>query len=108
MIKMKKETNITIEEKVEERQVVADNPLKEMFVNYVGEKKQPEDGKVTVEMITEALAEEFPEFVLVMAERNFLQGYRQAFSDIEKWNKKVKSEENVELKNIDVFETPSE
>lgn len=101
--------DITLEEKVEEREVMPDNELKQMFVDYVGEKKQPEGGKVTVEMITEVLAEEFPEFVLVMAERNFLQGYKQAFSDIEKWNNKVKHEENnTDIKNVDVFETPSE
>lgn len=60
-----------------------DNPLKEMFVQYVGEKVQPEDGEVTLEMIIDVLADEFPEFVLAVAEENFIRGYKQAFVDME-------------------------
>lgn len=63
--------------------VRTDNPLKEMFVQYVGEKLQPEDGEVTVEMIIDVLADEFPEFVLAVAEENFIRGYKQAFVDME-------------------------
>ena len=67
--------------------VRTDNPLKEMFVQYVGEKLQPEDGEVTVEMIIDVLADEFPEFVLAVAEENFIRGYKQAFVDMESVNK---------------------
>lgn len=75
--------------------VSADNPLKELFVNYVGEKLQPEDGQITVDMIVSVLAEEFPEFVLVMAEENFIQGYKQAMADVESWNRQqVDNEED--------------
>lgn len=63
--------------------VRTDNPLKEMFVQYVGEKLQPQDGEVTVEMIIDVLADEFPEFVLAVAEENFIRGYKQAFVDME-------------------------
>lgn len=63
--------------------VRTDTPLKEMFVQYVGEKLQPEDGEVTVEMIIDVLADEFPEFVLAVAEENFIRGYKQAFIDME-------------------------
>jgi hypothetical protein len=63
--------------------VVANNPLKELFVTYVGNKLNPKDDNVTVEMIVEVLAEEFPEFVLALAEENFIRGYKQAFADIE-------------------------
>ena len=63
--------------------VETDNPLKEMFVEYVGEKLQPENGEVTVEMIIDVLADEFPEFVLAVAEENFIRGYKQAFVDME-------------------------
>jgi hypothetical protein len=77
----------TVVENVKDQPVVADNPLKELFVQYVGEKLQPEDGNVTVDMIVSVLADEFPEFVLVMAEENFIQGYKQAFADVESWNK---------------------
>lgn len=82
-------------ENIKERQITPENPLKELFVNYVGEKLDPEDGKVTVEMIVSVLAEEFPEFVLVMAEENFIQGYKQAMADVESWNNaQVENEED--------------
>jgi hypothetical protein len=63
--------------------VETNNPLKEIFVEYVGEKLQPENGEVTVEMIIDVLADEFPEFVLAVAEENFIRGYKQAFIDLE-------------------------
>lgn len=59
------------------------NKLKELFVNYVGNKTNPKDGNVTIEMIIDALAEEFPEFLMSVAEENFIRGYEQAISDIE-------------------------
>lgn len=62
--------------------VEADNPLKELFINYVGEKYQPEDNRVTVEMCLQALAEEFPEFLAPVAEQNFMMGYYQCEKDI--------------------------
>ena len=40
--------------------------------------------EVTVEMITETLAVEFPEFMYAMAEENFLLGYKQGLDDAEK------------------------
>ncbi len=43
-----------------------DTPLKTMVVAYVGNKVNPESGQVTVEMIIEVLAEEFPEFGFVV------------------------------------------
>ena len=55
--------------------VAADTPLKSWLVNYVGENHDPEDGEVTVEMIVNTIADEFPEFLLVVAEENFLRGY---------------------------------
>ena len=63
--------------------VERDNELKEWLVNYVGQKHTPEDGNVTVEMIVETLAEEFPEFTMAVAGENFLRGYHQAMCDIE-------------------------
>lgn len=66
--------------------VLPEGPLKEMLVNYVGEKLQPENGEVTVEMLVAAIAEEFPEFVLVVAEENFIRGYKQALEDMDKFN----------------------
>lgn len=62
--------------------VAADTELKEWLVNYVGEKKEPEDGNVTVEMILEVMATDFPEFLLPLAEENFIRGYHQALDDV--------------------------
>ena len=63
------------------------NPMKEWLVNYVGEAAQPSDGNVTVLMIVEQMLKEFPEFVSVVAEENFIRGYQQAFSDLETYSK---------------------
>ncbi len=59
------------------------NELKTMLINYVGEKQSPDENNVTVEMIVDQLASEFPEFVLAVAEENFVRGYQQALSDVE-------------------------
>jgi len=78
-----KEPENTLKEKV----VEADNSLKEMFIQYVGEKLQPKNGEVTVEMAVDVLAEEFPDFVFLVAEENFIRGYSQALTDVENFNK---------------------
>ena len=44
--------------------VASENPLKQMLVEYVGKVLRPEDEQVTVEMIVQTLASEFPEFLL--------------------------------------------
>tara|TARA_R110000824_G_scaffold190330_4_gene371837 strand:- start:1133 stop:1459 length:327 start_codon:yes stop_codon:yes gene_type:complete len=59
-----------------------DSPLKEMILQYVGQTFNPKDDEVTVEMIVDIMATEFPEFVLVLAEENFIRGYEQAISDV--------------------------
>ena len=41
------------------------------------------DGSVTVEMVAELMIREFPDFMLAIAEENFMRGYRQALSDVE-------------------------
>lgn len=61
--------------------VTGDTALKEWLVDYVGEKLNPEDSNVTVEMIVEVVAAEFPEFVLALAEENYFRGYEQALMD---------------------------
>ena len=56
--------------------------LKELVVNYIGERlARSED--VTVDMAVEVFAAEFPEFLLAVAEENFLRGYEQALADVE-------------------------
>ena len=64
-------------------EVQSENPMKEWLINYVGDKTNPEDGKITVEMIVETMAQEFPEFVLALAQENFIRGYQQALYDID-------------------------
>ena len=59
------------------------NPMKEWLVDYVGNKMQPANNEVTVAMLVEAMASEFPEFVMAVAEENFIRGYQQAFKDLE-------------------------
>ena len=63
-----------------------ENEMKTWLVNYVGEKLQPESDQINVEMIIKVMAEEFPEFLMPIAEENFIRGYRQAVFDMEqKW-----------------------
>jgi deoxyhypusine synthase len=76
--------------------VEQDNDLKSMLVNYVGEKQSPENDQVTVENIVDQLAEEFPEFVLAVAEENWIRGYQQALTDVEV-GEKLWKEENEKL-----------
>ena len=61
--------------------VSTENKMKEWLVNYVGEKLNPEDDQVNVEMIIQVMAEEFPEFLLSIAEENFIRGYKQGLID---------------------------
>ena len=81
--------DIEFKETVEDANEVLDevvetsNELKTMLVNYVGEKQSPDEDSVTVEMIVDQLANEFPEFVLAVAEENFMRGYQQALNDVE-------------------------
>ena len=65
-----------------EQQPVPDNIFKTFVVNYVGNQLQPEDGRVTIEMIVEVLAKDFPELILVLAEENFIRGYQQGIEDM--------------------------
>lgn len=73
-------------------EVVADNPMKTWLVDYVGQKLKPENGEVTVELIVEAMAQEFPDFLLVLAQENFIRGYQHALYDVDYGHLK-KSEE---------------
>jgi hypothetical protein len=65
------------------QEVEKDSALKRWLVDYVGDKIKPADGLVTLEMIIDVVAEEFPGFLLAVAEENFIRGYNQAMVDIE-------------------------
>ena len=56
--------------------------LRQLVVNYIGERLMAEED-VTVDMAVEVFAAEFPEFLMAVAEENFLRGYEQALTDVE-------------------------
>ncbi len=56
-----------------------DTALKEYLVEYVGTKFDQEN--VTVAMIVDVMALEFPEFMVAIAEENFLRGYKTGLDD---------------------------
>lgn len=58
-----------------------DSEVKRFLINYTGTKLQPEDEQVTVHMIAETVATEFPEFMFAVAEENFLRGYQLGLED---------------------------
>lgn len=58
-----------------------ENDLKNWLVEYVGQKLNPEDDNVNVEMIIEVFASEFPELLLAIAEENYFRGYAQGLED---------------------------
>jgi hypothetical protein len=78
------EENTITEEELHTNEVLAmpvlpDSELKEYLVEYVGAKFDQEE--VTVHMVAEALAVDFPEFLFAFAEENFLRGYQQGLND---------------------------
>ena len=56
-----------------------DSELKEFLVNYTGTKLDKE--QVTVQMIADVLAAEFPEFAFSFAEENYIRGYQLGLED---------------------------
>ena len=79
--------NINLKENVK-----PDTDLKNILVEYVGEKLNPENQLISVEMIIDVLADEFPEFVLALAEENWIRGYQQALDDIQSGQRLVENE----------------
>ncbi len=63
--------------------VDVNNELKELIVNHVGNKLNPENEEVTLEMVINVVADEFPEFLLCVAEENWVRGYQQALVDVD-------------------------
>ena len=70
--------NPTLKDEVEK-----ENELKSFIVDYVGGKQNPEDDKVTMEMVVDVMTDEFPEFLLALAEENWVRGYHQALADVD-------------------------
>ena len=86
--------------------VESDNDLKSFLVEYVGNRVNPEDNNVTVEMIVESMAKEFPDFIFAVAEENWVRGYQQALDDVEIGRKIAKEKENkiVKQKSFELSE----
>tara|TARA_R110002020_G_scaffold130148_1_gene291295 strand:- start:40584 stop:40883 length:300 start_codon:yes stop_codon:yes gene_type:complete len=61
--------------------VDGDTELKVFLVNYTGDRLQPANEEVTIHMIAETIAAEFPEFMFAVAEENFLRGYQLGLED---------------------------
>ena len=62
-------------------EVVDDTELKKWLLAYVGN-RLADDNHVSTEMIVNIFADEFPEFLFVVAEENFMRGYEQALTDM--------------------------
>ena len=71
------------ENPVLKQKVQKENDLKNFLVNYAGDMLGPKDDNVTVEMVIEAVATDFPEFLMAVAEENWVRGYHQALGDVE-------------------------
>lgn len=76
----------------------SDSELKEIIVNYVGEKINPDNNEITVQDIIDVFAKQFPEFLLALAEENWINGYTQALKDTEFVKKKY---EDAKLHNTE-------
>ena len=80
-----KDTPVKTEQEIHTNPMLAmavekDSELKSYLVEYVGSKLDKEE--VTVNMIAEVLALDFPEFVFAFAEENFLRGYQLGLEDV--------------------------
>ena len=78
--------------------VETDTEMKNWLVNYVGERHDPDSGEVTVEMIVETMATEFPEFLMAIAEENWVRGYHQALNDVDAGQKILEEQALLEPK----------
>ena len=63
--------------------IPSDSELKDLIINYVGKTLNPDSEEITVEQIIEVFAKQFPEFLLTLAEENWINGYTQALKDTE-------------------------
>ena len=69
--------------------------IKDVLVTYVGEKVEPENGDVSVEHVIKVMSEEFPEFLMLIAEENWIRGYEQALNDVEEGERLVKEQKQL-------------
>jgi len=77
--------------------IPTESELKDIIVNYVGNTIDPDTEEITVEDIINVFADQFPEFLLALAEENWINGYTQALND----SKSVSSNLEVLQNDID-------
>ena len=78
-----------------------ESELKQLIVDFVGNSLNSESEEITVESIIEVFSEHFPEFLMVVAEENWINGYTQALNDIqfvEEQKKKLTENERIHKK----------
>lgn len=81
--------------------VPTESELKEIIVNFVGNTISPESEEITVEQIINVFAEQFPEFLLALAEENWINGYTQAIKDTRSWDAtRGQEDDNTELHKV--------
>tara|TARA_R100000278_G_C5406126_1_gene141390 strand:+ start:268 stop:549 length:282 start_codon:yes stop_codon:yes gene_type:complete len=80
--------------------VPTESELKEIIVNYVGKTLNPKEDEITVEQIIEVFAEQFPEFLLALAEENWINGYTQALADSKSINVQQEEVSEHDTENI--------
>ena len=80
-----------------EENVTGETVLKRWLVDYTGEKLNKDESEgITVEDIVETMSSEFPEFLIAIAEENWIRGYHQALNDVDEGQSLLKAEENGE------------
>ena len=80
-MKTQTEKEFLAEEEQQHVFVKRESKLKEVIINYVGETVHPDEPNVTVKDVVSIFADEFPEFLFVVAQENFLNGYKQGLHD---------------------------
>tara|TARA_R110000824_G_scaffold376097_1_gene567166 strand:- start:33 stop:308 length:276 start_codon:yes stop_codon:yes gene_type:complete len=80
------------ENPVLKQNVTQENDLKNFLVNYAGDILSPKNNDVTVEMIIDVVSRDFPEFLMAIAEENWVRGYHQALVDVEQGEKAFEEE----------------
>ena len=83
------------------KEVQTNSELKDLIVNYVGTKKNPENDEVTLQLVLDTFSEEFPEFVLPLAEENFIRGYNQALFDVDQGSRAMQELEEQQTNEQD-------
>lgn len=64
------------------------NGLKQLIVDYVGNKINPEKEEITLEMVIEIFSQEFPELLLTSAEENRMIGFMEGIDYVNQFKEK--------------------